>query len=113
MSDPLPDSDFGGVAETDLPLIGFSLVVILCIYLAFRALKEYSTENKLKSAMYDETGVTSSYEYNLPTDEKVRLLTLLVYFLLGQVPSNESLFDVFESKRESTCARCETGDITR
>jgi hypothetical protein len=97
MSDPLPESDFGGVTQTDLPLIGFSLVVILCIYLAFRALKEYSTENKLKSAMYDETGVTSSYEYNLPTDEKVCLFQFLSFTFLDEVPSNEGLFNVFES----------------
>jgi hypothetical protein len=59
------------VSQTELPVIGFTLVLILCIYLAFRAYREFTTENKLKSAMYAETGITSSYEYTLPEDEKV------------------------------------------
>jgi len=71
MSDPSGDSIFSGITQHDLPVIGLTLVVILCIYLAVGAFKEYSTENRLKSAMYDETGITSTYEYELPEEEKV------------------------------------------
>ena len=71
MTDPSVDGAFAGFSQAELPIVGFTLVVILCIYLAIRAFKEYSTENRLKSAMYEETGITSSYEYELPEDEKV------------------------------------------
>jgi len=71
MSDPSGDSIFSGITQHDFPVIGFTVVVILCIYLAVGAFKEYRTENRLKSAMYDETGITSTYDYELPEEEKV------------------------------------------
>ncbi len=74
------EATFAGLSQAELPIIGFTLVVVLCIYLAIGAFREYSTENRLKSAMYEETGITSTYEYELPEDEKVRFLVARILF---------------------------------
>jgi hypothetical protein len=68
-------------SPTNLPIVGFTLVLMLCVYVAFRAYKEFTAESNLKSAMYDETGIDGSYNYKLPTGEKVRLQDALLISL--------------------------------
>jgi len=72
MSDPTMEPPTMMYSHTDLPIMGFTLVVMLCLYVAFRAYKEFTAESKLKSAMYEETGIDGSYTYQLPVEEKVR-----------------------------------------
>lgn len=57
--------------DTSLPAIGLSIVVILCVYVAMRAYKEFTSDTQMKAAMYDETGINGKYEYTLPDDMKV------------------------------------------
>lgn len=56
-------------APTSLPVIGLTLVIVLCGYLAMKTWNEFRQESSLKSALYEETGINGKYEYSLPVDE--------------------------------------------
>jgi len=71
MSEAFAEPELSATDSSSLPAIGLSVVVILCVYLAFKAFKEFQQESSLKQSLYDETGINGSYEYKLPADEKV------------------------------------------
>lgn len=68
---PIEDTPLLTHVDTNLPAIGLSIAVILCVYLAFVAYREFMADSKMSSVMYEETGVEGRYVYNLPEEEKV------------------------------------------
>jgi hypothetical protein len=68
---PIEDTPLLTHVDTNLPAIGLSIAVILCVYLAFVAYREFMADSKMSSVMYEETGVAGRYVYQLPEEEKV------------------------------------------
>ncbi len=58
-------------APTNLPVVGLTLAIILCIYLGMRAYKEYKQDSHVSSEFYADTGIDGSYNYKLPIEEMV------------------------------------------
>ncbi len=98
--------------DTSLPAIGLSLVVILCIYVAMRAYKEFTSDSNMKTAMYDQTGISGKYEYKLPTGEQVRIshYTTPYISLLVELPAAERVSSVFEEEWRSSTGGRAAGD---
>jgi hypothetical protein len=75
------ESSISMAAPTSLPVIGLTLVLILCGYLALRTYNDFRQENVLKQALYDETGIDGNYVYAMPVEEKQSYNQLKAYLL--------------------------------
>lgn len=95
--------------EVPIPVIALSLVVVFCVHLGLKVLREGSAEKKLQDAMYEETGIDGKYHFSLPKEEKVCPHVSLLCMCVGYVQSDEGFFDVFESEREATSTGSQVG----
>lgn len=98
--------------DTSLPAIGLALVVIVCLYVAMRAYKEFTADTRMKSVMYEETGISGKYEYKLPDDEKVcsNECRFCSYPYVGKLSSDERIFGVSKEEWSASSEWCSFGD---
>jgi hypothetical protein len=95
-------SQLSMASPTSLPVIGLTIVVAFLVYLGVKTYHEFSQENKLKRAMYEETGIESEYSYRLPVEEKQAYQQLRAYLLFlkanGKAPEQGAKLEISVEK---------------
>lgn len=79
--EPFPESQLSMASPTSLPMIGLTVVIAILVYLAVKTYNEFKQDNKLKDALYEETGIDGKYDYQMPVDEKTAYDRIKSYVL--------------------------------
>jgi hypothetical protein len=75
MNDTTTEIPLLSAAPTNLPLIGFTLVGALCIYLLVKAFSDSKVESSLKSQLFEQTGIDGKYHCQIPDAPRVRIFS--------------------------------------